>query len=220
MITLTQPADYALLLVIAAVSGLVGGLGYELVQTRGNSSGSIELMRRNGDFVDLGVAASLILGGIAAVAVLYVLPPQVTVSLTAADGQTTTTTQYDIIKLVSLSLVAGASGGALITALRNRVTAAVATQRTETTKVAGKTKLDTLNAEASRAIQEALALGGAQTNTPATVPSGPMEASAGRAASDPDSALRTFEEITSRLDAKTSELKAEIDAVAGGPSAG
>jgi hypothetical protein len=163
MFILSDTSDYLGVLAIAAGCGLIGGFVYELLQTRRRGTGRIELPGRVGRslYFDLGFVASIIVGGVAAVAVLYVFPPRLDLAVTASDGTTTVTGQYDLIKLIAISLIAGSAGASILAALQGRVLNAVNAQQVINTQAQAKTALksmaDRAVAEAKGSIAEALA---------------------------------------------------------------
>lgn len=114
-------SDPVTVIIVTALFGAVGGIGGEVLQRQ---------TRREGDPARTPIdwLASLVLGAIAAVAVLYVLPPTIVVG-TAMASAVTTQTQYEAVKLVALAVLAGTLRGTLLTALQSRITAAVAEER-------------------------------------------------------------------------------------------
>jgi hypothetical protein len=154
MFILSDTSDYLGVLAIAAGCGLVGGFVYELLQTRRRGTGRIELPGRVGrsQYFDLGFFASIIVGGVAAVAVLYVFPPRLDLAVTGSDGHTTVTGQYDLIKLIAISLIAGSAGAGILAGLQGRVLNAVNAQQVINTQEQAKTALKSM---ADRAVAEA-----------------------------------------------------------------
>jgi len=76
VLELTEPVDYVALFVTAAILGGVGGLVFELLQSRYGHTGWIELPGRSrGRFRDWGVWANVLVGAVAAMAE-WVFPPQ------------------------------------------------------------------------------------------------------------------------------------------------
>src|SRR5579859_5278529 len=106
------------MLVVAFVAGNVGGLAFELTQVRRGETGSLERPHplADGRYWDIGFWASLLVGGIAAAASLYFFSPQITV-LT----DKTTVAQYDLAKLIELSLIVGSGGAAFLSSMRGRL---------------------------------------------------------------------------------------------------
>jgi hypothetical protein len=136
MVELSGFWDYLGLFALAAVLGAVGGVAFELLQKRGrNMTGALEWPHRLqcGRYRDLGSWSSVILGAIAALAALWVFPPTAK-TVTNAAGNMHTITEYDVIKVVGLSLVIGSAAGSFLSALQARALALVKAQEAETTK--------------------------------------------------------------------------------------
>ncbi|HEX2221326.1 MAG TPA: hypothetical protein VHK06_02260 [Candidatus Limnocylindria bacterium] len=164
MIALETVGDYLLVFLIAAVSGLVGGVAAELLLNRDGETGAFELPSRNGRLFDLGGLATVLVGAVVGVAILLVFPPEITVVNQGADGESTTSRSYDLLRLVATSLVAGSAGGSVLSALQARVTAAVNASRVEWVRDAGAQEVNRVAAGAKRqltAMAEQMAPGGA-----------------------------------------------------------
>jgi hypothetical protein len=125
MYELTDISSYVILFVFVAIFGLLGGLAAELLLNRNGETGAFELPRRSPGFIDIGGFATLLVGVVTALAILLVFPPA-QISVTTADGSTTLSNGYDIVRLAGTALVAGSAGGSVLTALQARLTAAVA----------------------------------------------------------------------------------------------
>jgi hypothetical protein len=150
MLTLETTGDYLLLVLIAALSGLVGGLAAELLLSRDGQTGAFELPGRSRGLLDFGGFASLIVGAVAGVAILLVLPASTTVVTTESDGTTTSATSFDLLRLVATTLVAGSAGGSVLTALQARVTAAINAARVEFVRATGEEEVDRVRDTAVR----------------------------------------------------------------------
>jgi hypothetical protein len=110
MIEFPGPWSWAIMLLIAAPLGALGGLTYELLHKG----------RRTGEH--LGWIASPAVGAVTALIVLYFFPPQI--STTISEGGASATSQtYDFVKMVALSLIAGSAGAAFLTAVQARTLA-------------------------------------------------------------------------------------------------
>ena len=136
MVDLQSTHDYVVLLFIAAVFGALGGLAYELLLTRGQEAGGVEWPGRRKDvpnYLDLGFLGSMFLGAVAAIAISYFFTPEVQVKATE-HGTDVIKTQWQIVKVVPLSLIVGSAGGAFLTAMQARVVARLKEQETEATK--------------------------------------------------------------------------------------
>lgn len=164
MIELTNDSDYVYMVLIAAAVGAIGGLGAELLLQRADNTGTVEIPRRlkGTRFVDLGFPASLILGAIAAVAILYFFPPVTEKIIAGSTGAPPQTTQeYDLVKLVALSLIVGSAGPAFLSTAQSRVRSALNAQRAGTAVETGMTQInqvaESAKAAVPGAVQEAVA---------------------------------------------------------------
>lgn len=164
MIGLTHTTDYIIMLLVAAGLGAIGGLGAELLLNRGDNTGTIQLPSRLGgtDLVELGFPASLIIGAIAAVAILYFFPPVSETVIPGANGATAkTTNQYDLVKLIALSLIVGSAGPAFLSTAQSRLMSALNAQKTGTAVDTGKNQVQQVALSATAAVpgavQEAVA---------------------------------------------------------------
>lgn len=102
-------SDFKIVLLVTLIFGALGGLVYELLVLQG----SIETPHRvaeGGWVLDLGVLGRMLMGAMAAVAGLYVAPPE---------------TAY---KLVAVAVVAGVSASAIFKSVQSRVETIVAQQ--------------------------------------------------------------------------------------------
>ena len=146
---LSNGGDYVWLFLLAAVLGGVGGLVFELLQTRRGQTGQVEQPWKPKDarYRDWGVWANMIIGAVAAVAALWVFPPEVR---TVVEGTTTTsTTHYDIVDLVGLSLIIGSAGSSFLSALQARAFALVKDQQANTTRAVAEDQIDGIVRELS-----------------------------------------------------------------------
>lgn len=125
MIILESTWDYVWMLATIAGAGIFGGLLYELLQVRSSESGAIELPGRRADkrFLDLGFGASLVTGAGAALGVAFFFRPDVQGTVETATGAQTLVMQWEIVRVVALSIIVGSAGGAFLTALQARVRA-------------------------------------------------------------------------------------------------
>lgn len=161
MIDLNDTVDYVYMLLIAAGLGAIGGLGAELLLKRGDNTGTLLLPSRltgsQGQLLEIGFPSSLIIGAIAAVAILYFFPPVVaTVAAGKNGGAPTTTHQYDVVKLVALSLIVGSAGPAFLSTAQSRLTSALTAQKLETAVETGKNQLSQLMESATAAVPGAV----------------------------------------------------------------
>jgi hypothetical protein len=159
MIELTEDFDYVYMMLIAAGVGAIGGLGAELLLSRADNTGTLEIPGRlkGTRFVDIGFPASLIIGAIAAVAILYFFPPVVETITAGANGaQPETTHEYDLVKLVALALIVGSSGPAFLKTAQSRLMSALNAERAATAVQTGKTQVDQVAESAKAAVAGAV----------------------------------------------------------------
>jgi hypothetical protein len=121
MVSLNSTGNTVLMLLIAAGVGLIGGLAAAVIETRRADS---PVKFSAGRFV-----GSILLGGIAAVAILYFFPPEESVEVGAKVVE-----QYNLTKLVSLALIVGSAGTSFLLALQTRTLALAAKERAEATE--------------------------------------------------------------------------------------
>lgn len=173
MIALNATSDYVVMIVVAALCGAIGGFGFELIQSRRitsagitsapaegavEESGSLQVPRwlANQSYYDLGFWAAVVVGAIAAVGTLYFLAPTVSITIEQANGASTTSLQYDLIKLIALSLLVGTAGQSVLTSMQARVLAAITAQKLDSkAKVAAK-QIDLLKAASVDELRAAL----------------------------------------------------------------
>jgi hypothetical protein len=139
VVELKDVQDYVLLFALAALLGGLGGFAYELTI---GGRGRIELPRRmqRGRYHDLGVLANIILGAIVAPAALWIFPPEE--RTTVIGGQPTTVTEWNIVKVVGLSLIIGSAASTFLTAMQARALALVKTQEAQQTQAVARKQLD------------------------------------------------------------------------------
>jgi hypothetical protein len=147
------------MVLIAAGVGAIGGLGAELLIQRADNTGTLEIPGRlpGTRFVDIGFPASLILGAIAAVAILYFFPPVVE-KITEGTGTEgpTTTHEYDLVKLIALSLIVGSAGPAFLSTAQSRLLSALNAQKANDAVETGKTQIDQVAESAKAAVPGAV----------------------------------------------------------------
>lgn len=163
MVVLDGWRDYAGLFGLAAILGAVGGLAFELIQARRRQTGMFERPRKVGGrdgqigYWDFGGFASMLIGAVAAAAAVWIFPPEITTK--TVEGITTTTRQWDIVKLVGLSLVIGSAGGSFLSALQARALALVKTQEAATTQKVARAHIDSMEAEVKKGADTAAVAG-------------------------------------------------------------
>jgi hypothetical protein len=159
VIELTQDWDYVYMILIAAGVGAIGGFGGELLMSRADNTGAVEMPGRlpGTRFVDIGFPASIIIGAVAAVAILYFFPPVVETITAGANGaEPETSHEYDLVKLVALSLIVGSGGPAFLQTAQSRVMAALNAQKAADTEEAGKTAVDQVKESAVSGMEGAV----------------------------------------------------------------
>ncbi len=158
MIDLNHTIDYIYMLLIAAGLGAIGGVGAELLLKRADNTGTVLLPSRlKGHLFELGFISSLIIGAIAAVAILYFFPPVIaTVTAGKSGGAPTTSHQYDVVKLVALSLIVGSAGPAFLSTAQSRMASALNEQKIDTAVQTGKNQLDQIAQSARAAVPGAV----------------------------------------------------------------
>jgi hypothetical protein len=143
-------------LLVAAIFGAIGGFVYELLQVRRENAGKVELpwKEKGRNYYDLGWIASIVVGAVAAMAVLYVLPP-------VAAGDKNGLFGYDLIKLVGLSLISGSAGTSVLGALHSRALDAIREQDLQKQIVVAEKRMERIaeftKKDFERAVQVALA---------------------------------------------------------------
>jgi hypothetical protein len=210
MLTLDTIGDHLLLVLIAAASGLVGGLAAELLLSRDGETGGFELPGRRRGLLDLGGFASLIVGAVAGVAILLVLPASTQV--VATDGtETTTSTGYEVLRLVATTLIAGSAGGSVLTALQARVTSAINAARVEFVRTTGEDEVDRVRDAAVRQLD-----GIARTLTPEAAPTGARSRGlgGGPSAADREATRDALASATQEIEAAASRGRRTVAAAA------
>lgn len=154
----------------AVISGAIGGVGFELMQTRlKNDTGAVETPHRlaGGIFFDLGFVSSMLLGAITAVAVLYIFPPEVRITMPDQRGQSVVTLYYDLVKLIAFSLIVGSAGPSFLSAIQARAATSLNEQKmadvTNTAQAqvdhiaqATQTDVQEIHADARRQVKDVL----------------------------------------------------------------
>jgi hypothetical protein len=123
MIPLNDTGDTVVMLLVAAGVGLLGGIGAAFLEIRRDRESAKEAPANKEAPASKGALAtflsSIVLGGIAAVAILYFFPPEETVS-TTVNGMTEVVKEYNLTKLVALALIVGSAGASFLLVLQKR----------------------------------------------------------------------------------------------------
>lgn len=110
--------------------GLLGGLGAELIGNKGN----LEIPHKGEEhFLDTGFLANLLVGGIAALAIFYILD----------------TANPDPVKFIGISVTAGVGGTSLLTAITEKLSGTIKQGVAETQSKNAKEAVDKLKEVAS-----------------------------------------------------------------------
>jgi hypothetical protein len=159
VVELVNDLDYVYMLLVGAAVGAVGGLGAELLLKRAGNTGTMAMPHRlkGTNLVEIGFPASVIVGAIAAVAVLYFFPPVIEKVASGVNGAApTTTNEYDVAKLVPLSLIVGSAGPAFLATAQSRLMSALNAQKAGTLVDTGKNQVDQIAASATAAVAGAV----------------------------------------------------------------
>jgi hypothetical protein len=206
MIALNDTEDTIVMIVVAAAVGAFAGLGAFALQSK----------RAADKDTKLGWLASMLVGALASVGVLYFLSPVAKTAVTLPGGSVTTTSQYDLLKLASLSVIVGSGGRVFLTSLQARA-GALLSQQTSSNVVA----------EAPKALTDAQAKIGADAES-AKSAIGPLAArlqelaaTAGapeevkEAAITLDAAQDQISKVADQAQTHLEEVQGRIDAAAG-----
>jgi hypothetical protein len=109
MVPIHGTCNTVVMLLVAAGTGLIGGIGAGLLEVRKDSEKAKECAKT--------IISSIILGGIAAVAILYFFPPEEVVRV-KTDG--TPIKEYDLTKLVALALIVGSAGASFLLVMQKK----------------------------------------------------------------------------------------------------
>lgn len=154
MVQLDSFAVYLWMFVLAAVLGLIGGLGAELIRVRGTETGIVHLPSRlpgrHPLGLQLGSLGAMLIGAIAAVVVLFFFAPELVVKTNGVE-----TRHYELVKFVALSLIAGIAGSNVLTAARSALLAQLSQQATATTKAVAKAEVENAHRESAKSAAEA-----------------------------------------------------------------
>jgi len=156
MVLLAHPHDYVQLFLYAAMFGAIGGVAYALLQVRREDTGFLEVPWYRDGRLGLGFLASMIVGAIAAIAVSYFFTPEVLVKVTV-NGKEVVQTNWQVVKVIPLSIIVGSAGGAFLDAMRGRVLAQLNAQKIAATQAAGKAAVEQIAQAAKTSASATLA---------------------------------------------------------------
>jgi hypothetical protein len=118
MISLNTTGDTIVMLIVAGIVGAVAGIGGFALQNR-SATGTDQY---------LGWPASMLLGGLASLGILYFFSPVTNTTVTTATGAVKTSSHYDLVKLVALAVIVGSGGRAFLAALQARTSTLLSQQ--------------------------------------------------------------------------------------------
>lgn len=111
MIELNTTWNTVAMLLIAGGVGLIGGVGAALLEIRKDPEKAKECAKL--------IASSIVLGGIAAVAILYFFPPEESKEI-VVKGTSEIVNGYNLTKLVALALIVGSAGASFLLVLQKK----------------------------------------------------------------------------------------------------
>jgi hypothetical protein len=133
LIELNSVLGWAIMLSLATLCGAIGGFAYELLErTRSGPQGQRS---------DKWWVANPFLGAVAAIAILYFFPPTTITVQQLESGVNSTTYEYDLVKLIALSIIVGSAGGSILTNMQARLMAGLSEERTRTAVTVGDLQL-------------------------------------------------------------------------------
>jgi H+/Cl- antiporter ClcA len=129
MVELESLRDLVWFLVLASASGVIGAFVAELMIGRGKKkeTGMFELPRRTGRFWDLGSFVSVPFGVVAAVLAGFFFSPLEEIEPTTMGAEATT--EYDVVKLIAIGLLAGLASASFLKTARERFLSLLTTER-------------------------------------------------------------------------------------------
>jgi hypothetical protein len=207
MISLNDTWDSILMILAAAGVGAFAGLGAYALQSRAAAEADKKL----------SAPASMLVGGLASVGILYFVSPVVHTSITLPQGSVKETSQYDLLKLVSLAAIVGSAGRAVLTSLQSRVGAAVS-EKTSANMVAEAPKAaeaasGKIQADVDKA-QSKLDSLASELQVLAKAPDAPVPVK--QAATKVAAAQNEIGNVGTQAESHLLEVAARIDAAAGG----
>jgi hypothetical protein len=115
MIPIENTSNTVVMLLVAGGVGLIGGVGAGLLEVRGDAKKAKEGAKT--------IASSIVLGGIAAIAILYFFPPEEVIGTETVNGVVKSVKEYDLTKLVALALIVGSAGASFLLVMQKRTLA-------------------------------------------------------------------------------------------------
>jgi hypothetical protein len=151
MIELDGTWNTVVMLLVAGGVGLLGGVGAAFIEWRQRCSAANPAADRCKP--RMGVFSCIVLGGIAAVAILYFFPPTETKEVIKAGEEVEKVTFYDLTELVALSLIVGSAGAVFLQALQNRTLALTKAQQAAAGTATAIKSIDNLPKQAEEATE-------------------------------------------------------------------
>jgi hypothetical protein len=112
MVPIHSTCNTIVMLFVAGGVGLIGGIGAGLLELRRDPQKAKECVKT--------IVFSIILGGIAAIAVLYFFPPEEVVGSVKVNGFVKPVKEYNLTKLVALALIVGSSGASFLLVMQKK----------------------------------------------------------------------------------------------------
>ncbi|HEX7280088.1 MAG TPA: hypothetical protein VF255_10750 [Solirubrobacterales bacterium] len=118
------------MLLVAFGVGLVGGIGAAFIEWRQRCANPSAVGQTCNS--EWSAISCIVLGGLAAVAILYFFPPTQEVLVPVEGKEPEKTISYNLVELVALALIVGTGGAAFLQALQTRTLALTKAQQAET----------------------------------------------------------------------------------------
>lgn len=154
-------SHWLIIMGLAVAGGLLGGLAAELLIARSDGqTGVLEIPHRRPSpepGIDIGFIAPMVVGVVAALAVLWLLPPEThEVVQTNAAGDTSTTSEsfYSWVYVLAVALVAGTGGSAFIEQARQKANLLTKANVAETERNAAEQEKEQVKTEAAKALSD------------------------------------------------------------------
>lgn len=164
MIELDSTWNTIVMLLVAFGVGLLGGVGAAFIEWRQRSA-TPPAAGTQVPSAGLSALSCVVLGGLAAVAVLYFFPPTQEIVEPVADGEAKKATFYDLTELVALALIVGTAGAAFLQALQSRALMMAKAQQAETTAATSAAAVGGISAQAKETTEAQIKAAGTQLKT-------------------------------------------------------
>ena len=148
MIELHNTRTTVVMLLVAGGVGLLGGIGAAFIEWRQRCRAASPTGTCR---PTLSVISCIVLGGIAAVAILYFFPPTQEVEIVKAGEEAKKTTFYNLTELVALSLIVGSAGAVFLQSLQDRTLALAKAQQAQAGAATAVKSIDGLPDQAEQA---------------------------------------------------------------------